>query len=315
MTSGPVLFEDVSKTYGVFNRTYVVSGLTMEADKGDFMGLIGPNGSGKTTSLKMLANVTFPTSGCISIGGVDVRGDPETALEGVGSQIGVPGFLDDDTPRLLMDYCGLMKGMMRESASSEGFAMLQRLGMEEWADVRIKKFSRGMRQRIALGLALLGDPWLLILDEPTSGLDEESHRLILDLLQEVHHRGVTVIMASHDLRDVDSVCDTVSAIRNGKVASKRSIEDIRRIEGAVGMKVLCSEPPSADSIGMLESEPFVENISSVGSELTVTVLGGDAGIVRLPGALVTAGVKAFELKRVKSLEEIYLDFMKEGIEE
>ena len=164
----PIEFVDLRKEYGQF---IAVDGLNLQIKRNSFTGLLGPNGAGKSTSLKILTNLIHATSGHAYLNGADVTTDTKNALMGVGTVVETPEFYLYLTPRETFRYIGEIYGMSKESISSETHAILEKVKMSEWADKRLGTFSKGMRQRIALGLSLMNDPRIIILDEPTSGLD------------------------------------------------------------------------------------------------------------------------------------------------
>ena len=164
----PIEIVNLRKEYGSFVS---VNNLNLKIRKNSFTGFLGPNGAGKSTTLKILTNLIHATSGEAYLNGIDVVKDPSAALKDVGTVIETPEFYPYLTPRETMRYIGEIIGMNREAIQSETEAILEKVKMTEWGDKKLGTFSKGMRQRIALGQALLSDPSIIILDEPTSGLD------------------------------------------------------------------------------------------------------------------------------------------------
>ena len=156
----PIEFVDLRKEYGQF---IAVDGLNLQIKRNSFTGLLGPNGAGKSTSLKILTNLIHATSGHAYLNGADVTTDTKNALMGVGTVVETPEFYLYLTPRETFRYIGEIYGMYKESISSETHAILEKVKMSEWADKRLGTFSKGMRQRIALGLSLMNDPRIIIL--------------------------------------------------------------------------------------------------------------------------------------------------------
>ncbi|MGE4577414.1 MAG: ABC transporter ATP-binding protein, partial [Candidatus Methanomethylophilaceae archaeon] len=156
------------KRYGEFTA---VDNLSLNIKKNSFTGLLGPNGAGKSTTLKMLTHLINTTSGEAYINGIDVTRDPKAALIGVGTVVETPEFYTYLTPKETFELLGQLIGMSSEKISAETSSILEMVKMTEWADKKIGTFSKGMRQRIALGQAFLDEPSIIILDEPTSGLD------------------------------------------------------------------------------------------------------------------------------------------------
>ncbi len=175
----PISIQNLTKE---FNGFRAVDNLTLTVKKGSFVGFLGPNGAGKTTTIKILTNLLGTTSGSAFLNGVDVTKDPKDALASVGAVVETPEFYPYLTPRETLAYLGELRGMRKEEIKTRTDEVLKTVKMEDWADKRIGKFSKGMKQRIAIGQAILHKPELIILDEPTSGLDPRG-------MIEVHERS------------------------------------------------------------------------------------------------------------------------------
>ena len=212
----PIEFVDLRKEYGQF---IAVDGLNLQIKRNSFTGLLGPNGAGKSTSLKILTNLIHATSGHAYLNGADVTTDTKNALMGVGTVVETPEFYLYLTPRETFRYIGEIYGMSKESISSETHAILEKVKMSEWADKRLGTFSKGMRQRIALGLSLMNDPRIIILDEPTSGLDPRGMAEMREILKNIRNdnNDLTILMSSHMMHEVTDLCDRVAMINHGKL--------------------------------------------------------------------------------------------------
>ena len=160
----PIEFETLHKQFGDF---VAVNNLSLQIKKNSFTGLLGPNGAGKSIALKILTNLIHATSGKVYINGNDVFEDPKVALQGVGTVVETPEFYSYLSPAETFKYVGEIFGMSKDSIQSQTSEILEKVKMQDWADKKIGTFSKGMRQRISLGLALLNDPNVIILDEPT----------------------------------------------------------------------------------------------------------------------------------------------------
>ncbi|MFA6952319.1 MAG: ABC transporter ATP-binding protein, partial [Candidatus Methanomethylophilaceae archaeon] len=213
-TDSPIEIVDLRKEYGSFTA---VNGLNLSIKKNSFTGLLGPNGAGKSTTLKILTHLIKATSGEAYLNGVDVTKDPKAALTNVGTVIETPEFYPYLTPRETMRYVGELIGMNKESIKTETEEILEKVKMTDWGDKRLGTFSKGMRQRIALGQALMNDPNIIILDEPTSGLDPRGMAEIREVLKNLRNdsNDLTIVMSSHILTEVQDLCDRIAMINHG----------------------------------------------------------------------------------------------------
>lgn len=272
--------------------------VSFKLERGEIYGLLGHNGAGKSTSLGIILGMVEPKKGEVEIDGVSVQRNRAKALQKVGAIFEAPAFYDYlsgwDNLKILMGY----SGGFDEKAASE---VIDRVGLNKRIRSKVRTYSHGMRQRLALAQSLLPEPELLLLDEPTDGLDPEGIRwfreFILSLRQE---RGMTVLFNSHLLSEVELMCDRVAILREGR----------RVFEGSV--KGLQNDLP----VYQVEAEPWI------GCTDVVTHLGGEIlseGKISLPrgldpadaiNAMVAAGVRVREFASVRrSLEDVYMEIL------
>jgi ABC-2 type transport system ATP-binding protein len=209
-------------------RTVVTAldGIDFAVNEGELFGLLGPNGAGKTTTVKILLDLTRPTGGEARISGLPV-GNPESRR-----QVGylpeghkIPGYL---TARQTMSIFGRMSGMDSATAARRTGELLEKLKLSQWLDVRVKKFSKGMTQRLGIATALIHSPKVLLLDEPTDGVDPVGRREIRDLLRDEAKTGTAVLLNSHLLSEIELTCDRVFMLRKGKVGAAGTVEELTR---------------------------------------------------------------------------------------
>jgi len=204
-----------------------LDGIDFQVGEGELFGLLGPNGAGKTTTVKILLGLTHATSGTASVCGLPVN-DPESRRRVGYLPEGhkIPNYL---TARQALSIFGRMSGMESAQIEKRIPVVLENVRMGQWIDVRIKKFSKGMTQRLGLACALIHSPHVLLLDEPTDGVDPVGRREIRDLLRdEAKVNGTTVLLNSHLLSEIELTCDRVAVLRNGKVAAFGSVEELTR---------------------------------------------------------------------------------------
>jgi ABC-2 type transport system ATP-binding protein len=198
--------------------------LTLTVEEGTVFGFLGPNGAGKTTTLKLLLGLVFPTAGTARILGKDIS-DVE-----VKSQIGFlpeqPYFYDYLTAQELLEYYAQLSGVPAKERSGRVHKMLGRVGLSEAARVQLRKFSKGMLQRVGLAQAILHDPKLVFLDEPMSGLDPMGRREVRELIQQLQQEGKTVFFSTHILSDAEALCDRVAVIHQGELRGVGAVADL-----------------------------------------------------------------------------------------
>jgi ABC-2 type transport system ATP-binding protein len=219
--------EGLAKTFRTpFSRREVkaLDGLDLQVAAGEVFGLLGPNGAGKTTTVKILLGLTLPTAGRAELFGLPVS-DPESRRRVGYLPEGhrFPGYL---TARQTLSIFGRMSGVAPAEMKSRVPELLARVRLSDWADVKVKKFSKGMTQRLGLASALVHRPDLLLLDEPTDGVDPVGRREIRDLLHEEAARGAAILLNSHLLSEIEMTCDRVAVLRKGKAVAAGRIADL-----------------------------------------------------------------------------------------
>jgi ABC-2 type transport system ATP-binding protein len=203
-----------------------LAGIDFAVQPGELFGLLGPNGAGKTTTVKILLGLTHATSGEASLLGLPAR-DPESRRHVGYLPEGhrFPGYL---TARQTLSVFGRMSGVAPAELRSRIPALLDSVKLSEWMDVKVKKFSKGMTQRLGLAAALVHEPEVLLLDEPTDGVDPVGRREIRDLLKAEAAKGRAILLNSHLLSEIELTCDRVVVLRNGRVAAMGTIDELTK---------------------------------------------------------------------------------------
>jgi ABC-2 type transport system ATP-binding protein len=198
--------------------------LHLTVEEGEIFGFLGPNGAGKTTALKLLMGLVFPTAGTARLLGRDWT-DPEVKAQ-IGFLPEQPYFYDYLTAHELLDYYGQLSGVPGKDRKRRIDEVLQRVGLTDVKGVQLRKFSKGMLQRVGIAQAILHDPKLVFFDEPMSGLDPMGRREVRDLMEQLKHEGKTVFFSTHILSDAEALCDRVAIIHQGELKGVGAVADL-----------------------------------------------------------------------------------------
>jgi ABC-2 type transport system ATP-binding protein len=230
-----VAVRGLFKAYGAVRA---VSGLSFEIAPGEVFGLLGPNGAGKTTTVECIVGLLAPDAGTIEIGGVDMARDPRRAKQTLGVALQTTGLQDAITPREAVEAFGAFY-----DAPVAALPLLTRFGLEAKADVRVGKLSGGQRQRLALALALVNDPRVIVLDEPTVGLDPQMRREFHEHILGLKASGLSVLITTHDMDEAASLCDRIAIIDGGVlVATGTPAELVADLQGATRVTFTADKP-------------------------------------------------------------------------
>jgi ABC-2 type transport system ATP-binding protein len=293
MTDNIVVTEALTKRYG---ERLAVNDVSLTVRRGEVYGFLGPNGAGKTTTLRMLLGLVRPTSGAARVLGHE-PGFP-LAMARLGALVEGPGFYPylsgRDNLRVLARYRGL-DGTDVETA-------LDRVDLRERGGDRFKSYSMGMKQRLGVASALLGDPELLVLDEPTNGLDPAGMADMRRLIVELAGHGQTVLLSSHLLNEVEEICDRVGVISAGRLLTESTVADLR---GAASVIVRATPPDVALAAAMgVAGDDAVQRLDDGRLHLDVD----PTRIAELTRALVDAGTDVYEIRpSERSLEEVFFE--------
>lgn len=253
-------------------RTVAVDGLNLTVPEGGVFGFLGPNGSGKTTTIRCLLGLVRPTAGHARIFGGDVATTLQTALPRIGAIVEAPALFPTMTARENLRLLGRIDGIGARRVDQ----VLDQVGLADRANDPVRTFSLGMRQRLGLASALLKDPALLVLDEPANGLDPAGMREVRQLMRQLGDDGRTVFVSSHLLSEVEQTCDSVAILRSGRCIVQGPVKEIMaQAGGAVGLKVRTDDLTAAHAV--LECAGMT--IERRASDLWVDVPARDAGEV------------------------------------
>jgi ABC-2 type transport system ATP-binding protein len=237
-----------------------VNDLSLDVKQGAAVGFLGPNGAGKTTTIKILTNLIMASSGKAHLMGIDITKEPREALRNVGAVVETPEFYPFLTPVETLNYLGKIRGMHSAEIAARSEELLKMVKLTDWKDARIGKFSKGMKQRLAIAQALLHEPEILILDEPTSGLDPRGMVEIRDILVHLRSEGYTLFISSHLLPEVQEVCSHVALIDYGKLLVYDTVEKLSKMANMDRIEIIVAEVPSAEAMARISR---FKNVSKI----------------------------------------------------
>jgi len=258
--------ENVTKTFG---DVTALRGVDMTVDEGEVFGFLGPNGAGKTTTIDVLLDFVRPTTGTVTVLGHDAQDEPRAIRQRTG--VLPEGF---DIYERLNGRQHLRFVAEAKDADVDIAALLDRVGLSaDEADRKAGGYSKGMKQRLVLAMALIGDPDLLILDEPSTGLDPNGARRMREIVREERDRGATVFFSSHILGQVEAVCDRVAILQNGEIIATDTVEGLRASTGAETVMRVTLAQPVDGVLGAVQVLDGVESATLDGSTMTVQCSG------------------------------------------
>ena len=294
----------------VFGKSIAVDHISFDVQKGEIFGFLGPNGAGKTTTTRMLTGVIPLDAGTATILGYDIRSDPVQAKQGFGVVPETSNAYTDLTAWQNLMLMGELYGLEHARAEQRSSDLLEMVGLLERKDQKVQAYSKGMKQRLILSMALIHEPELLFLDEPTSGLDVQSTQMILSLLRDLNRQGTTIFLTTHNMEEANRLCHRVGIIRGGKMVAidapeklKTAIDRVHKIEVSFDHEV------SGDALDGLSG---VTGVNRTGDKWQITTQNKDATIRSLvtfsqenSAAIVTLNTLA------PSLDEAFLRLTQE----
>ncbi len=314
MSSPSIETVDLSRSFGSFTA---LNSLNLKLEGPKCVGFLGPNGAGKTVTLKLLTDMIFPTGGECFIDGISVQNERTEALADVGALIESPGIYPSLTPRQALEMVADLRGLSSRERSGRIGEILAEVKMEKWADSRVGRFSKGMKQRINLAAALVHDPGVVILDEPATGLDPRGMAEVRDIIRNLKKRNCLVFMSSHMLPEVTDVCDEVALIDKGKLLFYDSLPNViaRFADSDPILEATLARPLASEtSLKDVAALPGVTAcVLREPTRLRMRFSGGPEAREGLLQSLVSLRIGILSLGQPESvLEEIYLSQVTKG---
>lgn len=301
--------SNLSKTYisGIFKKSHIraLVDVSLTVSQGEIFGLLGPNGAGKTTLVKILLGIVNPNSGSATL-----LGEPFTSVQ-LRQRIGYlpenhryPNFL---SARETLVHFGRLHGLTQQQIPDRTTRLLETVGLKDWANVKIKRFSKGMLQRLGLAQAMLSDPEILFLDEPTDGVDPVGRKEIRDILKTLRENGKTIFLNSHMLSEVEEISDRVAILNKGEVLRIGTIKELTT--RALGHEIQLQETPTEELLQSIRS--LSETATIEGSTLILAVESRET----LNRTLDLIREKGFHMEsltpRKAKLEDFFIKLIKE----
>ncbi|MFA4647282.1 ATP-binding cassette domain-containing protein [Pyrococcus kukulkanii] len=297
----------LTKYYGSF---LAVDNVSFDVKKGEIFGFLGPNGAGKTTTVRTITGILKPNSGEIRVLGYDMLDEREKikARERMGIVPEMANPYVDLTAMQNLRLMGELYGMERREIEKRSIELLKLFGLYEKRNVKVRAFSKGMRQRLILAMAMISDPELLILDEPTSGLDVISARMIKDVIREEKRKGKTIFMTTHNMIDANELCERIGIIRRGRLIAIDTPEKLKQlVKGSVSVEV-SFEPMKLDPSEIASAT----RVELMGDKARVFTEDPDATVKELVHYAERNNLRIVSLRTLSpSLEDVFIKLVGE----
>ena len=249
MNNNAITIKDFEISFG---NKKIIDSLSFEVKKGEIFGFLGSNGSGKTTTIRALLGIYQPDSGELLINGKTFSPENSSIIGYLPEE---RGLYKKEKVIDVMIYFAQLKGLKKAEARKWSMDFLKRVGLEDKANTKVEKLSGGQQQKIQLGITIIGEPELLILDEPTKGFDPVNRKLLMEIIEEQNKRGATVIMVTHQMEEVEKICDRALLLKNGKKEAYGTIDEIRNQFGQERILLEFSgKLPASDKFEVISKE-------------------------------------------------------------
>jgi ABC-2 type transport system ATP-binding protein len=303
MPGAAIEIENLSKEYPLgflhLKKKTSLEGLTMQVQDGEVFGFLGPNGAGKSTTIKLLMGIIFPTAGTARILGKSI--DDISMHQDIGYLPEQPYFYDYLTAAEVLDYFARFHGLTEADRRERVQSMLKKVGLETAKKIQLRKYSKGMLQRVGLAQAILHNPRVIILDEPMSGLDPVGRREVRDIILDLKRAGHTILFSTHILSDAEMLCDRVGVIVGGKLRGVGTPGEIVGVQSS-GMEILFEVSATA------AAESLLRRATQTGDRYRIQI--PDQELYKVMDELRAVQAKVLAVSQVKpSLEEYFMNLV------
>jgi ABC-2 type transport system ATP-binding protein len=303
--------ENAIKTVNLtknFGDLVAVDHVSFEVQRGEIFGFLGPNGAGKTTTIRMLTGVIKPDDGSATIMGYDIQSETLKAKQMMGIVPEMSNAYTDLSAWNNLMLIGELYGVHRRERRERAEKLLKEFGLYERKDQLVRSYSKGMKQKLLLCMALINEPQILFLDEPTSGLDVESARLIRDMIRNLNKSGATIFLSTHNMEEANQLCEKVAIINHGKIAAIDSPEKLRiRSSGLRSVEVSFDKPIDLENLQIIG----VREVRKTGDKVRLYVDEPGEVIVYLADYARLNGLKIVSLNTLApTLEDVFIKLIK-----
>src|SRR6266536_4273907 len=301
-TSMPAIeIKELCKSFGKFQA---VDRLTLTVRQGEIYGLLGPNGSGKTTTIDMISGLSVPTSGEVRVMGYDVRRNARQVRQILGSVPQETALYEELSAWTNMDFHADLFGIPRKEKKERITILLELVQLFDRKDSRVSTFSGGMKRRLALARALLHDPKLIYLDEPTLGVDVQARRVIWDYILSLREQGKTVLITTNYLEEAQALCDRIAILDHGKLIAVDTPEHLKQTYGGSVIELETVQP--SDAVAQLRAVAGVKDVVQDGSRLTITTQDNSNVVPQIINVISHQGEIHSIAVREPNLDEVFL---------
>ncbi|MBS7250071.1 MAG: ATP-binding cassette domain-containing protein [Candidatus Freyarchaeota archaeon] len=302
--------ENLTKYYGELRA---VDHISFQVEEGKIFGFLGPNGAGKTTTVRMLTGVIIPDEGTARIMGYDILKEPIKAKEVMGIVPEASSAYVDLSAWSNLILIGELYGIPKKERERKAEELLQKFGLQERKNEKVKNFSRGMKQRLLICMALINSPQILFLDEPTTALDVQSARIIRDTLLNLNKDGATIFLTTHNMEEANLLCDEVAIINQGKIAAIDNPERLRTKIGKLNaVEVSFTSSPNLEKLAKI---PSVREVKKLGDKVRLYTSNPGQVITDLADYTKENNLQITTLQTLApTLEDIFIMLIEEGSE-
>lgn len=299
---------DLTKSY--LNGFTALDGISLNVERGDIVGYLGPNGSGKTTTIKILTNLLVPTSGKALVNGINVAKDPKTAMSYVGALVEVPGIYEYFTPKEMLTYFGRVHGMKKSDIAPRITEVLHLLQIGDWENKKLGSFSTGMQRRFAIAKAMLHNPEILIMDEPVIGLDPKGIKHIRNLIKQFQREGKTIFLSSHLLSEVAETCDRVIFLDKGRIVEQDTVKNVMNKMDVRIIDVEFMQRPTDQQLDTIGALTKVMKVERKNDSIRLSFDGSPRTSADILNQLIEKGYQVVSYQPTQvSLEDFYISII------